>query len=138
MDYTEPMEPAAVLFANEAFYLAFSHKDLDSMERLWAVERPVICIHPGWSALMTRDEIIESWRGILQNTSIGIITPHHARVMDFRDFSAVVCYEKVQGQMLVATNLFVEEAGEIRLIFHQASACADPPAPEPLQITPLQ
>jgi hypothetical protein len=48
------MDIASVLFANETFYLAFSHRDFDAMERLWARESPVLCIHPGWPALTLR------------------------------------------------------------------------------------
>jgi hypothetical protein len=38
--------------------------------------------------------------------------------------------------MLVASNLFVPEDGEARLVHHQASPCANPPEPEASE--PLQ
>ena len=44
-------ETAAVLFANDAFYLAFATRDLSAMEALWAKACPVACIHLGDSVL---------------------------------------------------------------------------------------
>jgi len=40
------MDATAVLFANDTFYHAFSQRDFDAMERLWARESPVLCILP--------------------------------------------------------------------------------------------
>ena len=54
-------EHAAVNFANEAFYVAFSTRDLEAMDALWARQAPVTCIHPGWNALTGRDAVMESW-----------------------------------------------------------------------------
>ena len=60
-------DTAELLFANEAFYHVFRSRDLAAMEDLWAKRAPVICVHPGWQALTTRDAVMESWRGILTN-----------------------------------------------------------------------
>jgi hypothetical protein len=125
-----PMDAATALFANEAFYLAFSHHDYDAMDRLWARLSPVVCIHPGWPALTERDSIMVSWKNILQNPVTGVVTPHHARALVYGRVATVVCYEEVQGDMLVATNTFLFESGQIRMVYHQASPCSDPPAPE--------
>ncbi len=124
------MDAATALFANDSFYLAFSHRDIAALELLWACEHPVICIHPGWRVLTDRAEIIASWRAILNNPAAGMIVPHYARTFDYGRCTLVVCYEELQGQMLAATNIFVEEEGAVRMVMHQASACADPPAPE--------
>ena len=124
------MNSAAVLFANEAFYLAFSTRDYDAMDRIWARRVPVVCIHPGWAALTGRTEIMQSWKGILGNPSTSRVTPHHARVLLQGDVASVVCYEEVTDTILVATNNFVMEDGEIRIIHHQAAPCANPPPPE--------
>ncbi|MEJ2131981.1 MAG: nuclear transport factor 2 family protein, partial [Gammaproteobacteria bacterium] len=61
------MTPEHVLFANDAFYLAFRERDLNAMERLWARNSPVVCIHPGWNPLTSRQEIMASWEAILTN-----------------------------------------------------------------------
>ena len=124
------MDAAAVLFVNEAFYHIFSERDFAAMERLWAKDWPVLCVHPGWPALTERVAIIESWRRILKNPDSPAIAPHHAKVLIYPGHATVVCYEEIQGRFLVASNGFVVEQGEIRMVHHQASHCANPPPPE--------
>ena len=50
-----------LLFANEAFYRAFTDRDMDVMEHVWASEAPVCCIHPGWEAIHGHDDVIEQY-----------------------------------------------------------------------------
>ncbi len=119
-----------VLFTNDAFYLAFTNRDFPAMERLWSRASPVVCIHPGWPALVERAAIMESWKNILENPDTPAIAPHHARLFMHGGLACVVCYEEIGGSMLVATNLFVEERGELCLVHHQAAPCANPPVPE--------
>lgn len=124
------MDATAVLFVNEAFYHAFSQRDFPAMEALWARAAPVLCIHPGWPALTEYAAVLESWRRILRNPATGPVTPHHARAFDYGGLATVVCYEEVQGSLLLACNTFVVEDGEIRLAQHHTSHCANPPPPE--------
>ena len=56
-----PAQEAEVLAANAAFYEAFDQRDMDAMERLWANQVPVCCIHPGWGPLFGRHDGL--WRG---------------------------------------------------------------------------
>ena len=57
----------SVLFANDAFYAAFAGRDLEAMDELWSRRPNVTCIHPGWSPLIDRDSVMQSWRAILSN-----------------------------------------------------------------------
>jgi hypothetical protein len=123
------MDPARALFANDAFYLAFNARDLEAMDRLWARHRPVACIHPGWAALVDREAVLESWEGILGNPDAPTIAVDHPRALPFGDLVLVLCYERIEGQSLAASNLFVLEDGEARLVHHQAGPCARPPDP---------
>jgi hypothetical protein len=132
------MDATAVLFANEAFYHVFSQRDFAAMERLWAQDWPVLCVHPGWPALTEREAVIESWRRILQNPNSPVITPHHAKALIYAGQATVVCYEEVQGRLLVASNSFVVERSEIRIVQHHASHCANPPPPEAKPAPPVQ
>lgn len=132
------MDPNIVLFTNETFYLAFSHRDFESMERLWAQRAPTICVHPGWQALTDRPTILESWRRIFENTDIAAITPHHARVFIYGDLATVICYEAIDQEMLIATNIFIREDDAIRMVHHHASHCANPPAPSDQRRTAVQ
>ena len=110
----------AVLFANEAFYLAFRTRDAAAMEDLWATRVPVTCIHPGWPPLFGRDDVLESWRGILGNEGSPEIGCHAPRAHVYGDVATVVCYERVPDSYLVATNVFMREGGLWKLVHHQA------------------
>src|SRR5512146_1966411 len=43
-----------VLASNDAFYDAFNMRDIDAMDKLWAERAPVVCLHPGSTALHGR------------------------------------------------------------------------------------
>src|SRR5215510_544353 len=58
---------AALEFANDAFYQAFSAASLDAMEAVWAEQPNVFCIHPGWPPITNRAEVMASWKEILSN-----------------------------------------------------------------------
>ncbi len=120
-----------LLAANKRFYDAFSNHNAEAMERLWARHHPVACIHPGWPPLADRQAVIQSWRDIFRNGG-PLIDIQGARIVFDGDIAMVLCFEMVGGQLLVATNLFVDEDGDWRLIHHQASGVvmdlADPPS----------
>jgi len=115
-------------FANEAFYLAFEAKDLAAMTHLWSERREVICLHPGWPALIGREAVLDSWRGILANPQQGQVSFYGAQCQQLgEDVVAVVCYEQAGGNVMVATNVFAAEDDRLRLVSHQAGFCANPP-----------
>jgi len=116
-------------FANEAFYLAFEAKDFGAMEHLWSRAHEVVCIHPGWPALVGRKDVMESWRGILGNPEQPQVSCYGARCRRIGgDAVMVVCYERMPGTTLIATNVFVREEGRLRMVLHQSGPCANPPA----------
>ena len=133
-DNISSIDPAIVEFANDAFYLAFNMRDLPSMEALWAKHHPVVCIHPGWPPLFGREEVLQSWEEIFsgQQQAPGIAC-YGARVFPQGDVVTVVCYEQLPAGWLVATNNYVLEAGDLKLVHHQASQCAEPEDIESLQ-----
>lgn len=111
----------AVLAANLEFYRAFTTRDLAAMDAIWARGAPVACVHPGWPALAERDQIIESWQGILGNPNAPRIACYDERVLLYGDTALVVCEEELDGGTLIASNLFVREDGGWRIAHHQAS-----------------
>ena len=119
-------EHAAVLFANDAFYLAFANRDLAAMDDVWARETPVTCIHPGWGPLAGRDTVMESWQAILAGPSAPNIACQNAEARVLGEFACVICHEVLDQGFLVATNIFVRERGQWKIIHHQAG-----PAPPP-------
>lgn len=114
-------ETHAVLFANEAFYVAFSSRDLAAMDAAWATTAPVSCIHPGWSALQGRAEVMASWRAILGNRGSPRIKCHAPAARVFGDVAVVLCYEELERGFLAATNIFVREGRRWRMVHHQAA-----------------
>ncbi len=123
-------EHAAVLFANDVFYLAFANQDLEAMEGIWAREIPVTCIHPGWDPLSGREEVMESWESILNNPTATHITCKNPTVRVFGEFACVICHEVLDQGFLVATNLFVQEDGQWKMIHHQAGTAPPPEGEE--------
>ncbi len=116
----------AILFANEAFYQAFADGDVAAMEAVWSRAAPVSCIHPGWDLIAGRDEVMESWRAILEGPNRPAIHHHGGEVFVHGDTAFVVCYEALDQGFLIATNLFVRENGSWLMVHHQAGPTAPP------------
>jgi len=114
----------AVLFANEAFYQAFSERDIDAMDQVWAEDVPVACLHPGWPLLDGRDQVMQSWVSILANPDSPTIKCHDATAHLLGEAAYVICLEEIQGQFLVTTNIFARQPGPHgkiwRLVHHQS------------------
>ncbi len=119
------MTPAerAVLAANASFYRAFATRDVEAMDALWARDVHVACIHPGWQVLNGREAVMASWRGIFGGVPPAIrCSDEIARITGSSAF--VVCTESLDAGDLVATNLFVQEAGDWKLAHHHAGPVA--------------
>lgn len=114
----------AVLFTNEAFYQAFADGDHAAMERVWAREGPVSCVHPGWPPLYTRAAILESWRRILAAGPQPALAFHAPETFALGEVAWVVCREQIGDAVLVATNVFRREQRRWLLVHHQAGPLA--------------
>ncbi len=99
------------------------------MDRLWAIEHPILCIHPGWPALTERKDVMESWKRILENPGQPGMDFYNASALVVGNIVIVTCYEELSDSIMVATNAFIEERGEIKLFHHQAGPCTQPPRP---------
>jgi ketosteroid isomerase-like protein len=119
-----PHDDLDVLAANAAFYRAFADHDADAMEALWAQRDAVACVHPGWQALHGRDEVMASWRSILDSPDAPEISCSRASVYATGEVAFVLCVERLQGGTLAATNVFVREGGEWRIVHHHAGPIA--------------
>lgn len=120
----------AVLFANEAFYRAFADRDEDAMIDLWSDSAPVSCLHPGWGPLFDHDEVLKSWLAIIRNPESPAISCHEPVAHIHGDVGWVLCFEKIGGNFLAATNMFVRDGRLWKLVHHQAGPTAARPSPE--------
>lgn len=111
----------AVLSANLAFYHAFTTRDVAAMEAIWAAEATVVCVHPGWTPVVGRAAVLQSWRNILINPEAPHVACHDDRAFVYGETALVICEEELDDGHLIATNSFVRERGRWRMIHHQAS-----------------
>lgn len=123
-------EPAAVRAANLAFYRAFESLDLPAMERLWAQDDSVTCLHPGWPLCAGWREVRASWETIFANTATMRFELADERI-DVRGALAwVVCTERIRSTgaagdamvgAVVATNVFRKDGEAWKLVHHHGS-----------------
>jgi ketosteroid isomerase-like protein len=121
----------AVLAVNAEFYTAFAERDFAAMDNLWARGSPVACIHPGWPAVTGRDAVMASWERILGNANSPAIVCLSPEAFFCGDAIFVICYERIEDALLVATNIFVREDGVWRLAHHQSGPAAGEPEKPP-------
>jgi SnoaL-like domain len=116
-------DEAAVLLANSTFYRVFSSGDYPAMRALWAENAPVACQHPLSPTLFGRAAVLESWRQILREPPPTAMRCDRAVAHLFGDMALVFGYEGNDElpAHLVATNAFIREEGEWRMVHHQAA-----------------
>lgn len=136
-------ETQAVLFANSAFYTAFTARDLVAMEGVWSKDRSISCTHPGWQPLVGRAEVLASWRSILTNSAAPRIHCRAERAVVHGDCAIVTCIEQISDdkgniEFLTATNVFVRAGSIWALVHHQAGPVKlDPQSLEDEERPPL-
>ena len=100
------------------------------MAALWAEHCPVACLHPGAALLSGREEVLASWAQILGAANRPDIRCRAPKAFVQGETGFVVCYEEVQGGHLIATNIFTREAGQWRMVHHQAGPAPGVPPKE--------
>jgi ketosteroid isomerase-like protein len=115
-----------LLAANAAYYRAFSTGDVAAMSRIWA-DDAVSCVHPGWTPLIGRAAVVDSYRHILTSQNRVRIAHREDTAIVSGDDGRVLCIEIVEGTaLLAATNVYRRIGGAWRLVHHQASPIAVP------------
>jgi ketosteroid isomerase-like protein len=111
-----------------AFYAAFESADLEAMMVVWAEHAPLLCIHPGGPPLTTRDTVAESWRRIFESAGGMRFTLSDLRVVEDANLSVRHLRENIHHgpglrdtALVLASNVFVREAGSWRMCVHHAS-----------------
>jgi len=111
----------AVLEANLSFYEAFAAQNLTAMDRVWARNTLVACLHPGWPALYGREQVMASWRSILQQDNGPPIRCADPKAFLMDEAAFVICTERLGTTELAATNIFAQEDGLWKMVHHQAA-----------------
>jgi ketosteroid isomerase-like protein len=132
----------AVLNANRAFYEAFQSLDAEQMEKVWARDPGIICIHPGWRKLSGWGPIMSSWERIFENVFEMKFELGETDVMISGDLAVVVVeenltqrgYDGISRSQVIATNVYERIGDAWFMVMHHGSPVIAPPDGEP----PLQ
>ena len=128
MQSNEP-DIEAIKEANQRFYDAFGALDLLLMEAAWEPSEQALCVHPGWSPLVTWEPIRDSWQRIFDNATLMHFNITYVNVVVQGNCGWVTCVENIssvlQGRAnnfgILATNIFVRTSLGWRMIAHHAS-----------------
>ncbi len=130
----------SLLEANDRFYRVFEELDDAAMEDVWENSDRLFCVHPGWSPLHGWRPVLDSWKRIIENTTVihFDLTNVQARVEG--DLGIVTLFENIHSQVgqerhtsgAVSTNLFAYDTGANawKLIHHHSSNAVVPDDPE--------
>ncbi|MGH7772067.1 MAG: nuclear transport factor 2 family protein [Candidatus Binatia bacterium] len=125
-------EEKEIFEVNGVFYHAFESLDIRNMEKVWANESYIQCIHPGWGRLRGWEPVMESWRRIFENTQEirFLLTEVRVEVQD--SLAWVTLYENITSRLgdevvtgvVLATNIFEKRPGGWFIIHHHGSSVA--------------
>ena len=113
--------------AENAFYEALEHGDVEAMMSVWAEDEEIVCVHPTGPQLVGQDPVRESWRRIfgggagariqvsLQAVTTGVMFAVHSVLESF------AVEGQPRGASAVATNVYVRTPAGWRLLVHHAS-----------------
>ena len=124
-------EREAVLAANRAFYRAFTERDSEAMDQLWAPTGAMVCLHPGQAPLHERAEIMASWRAILRHPEAPKVRCMGEWVVGRSGLAIVVCREILPEGQLMATNSFVRLSEGWRMVGHHSGPVPPVEAEQP-------
>jgi hypothetical protein len=119
--------------ANASFYDAFESLSIEEMENVWSHDENVICIHPGWEALLGWFAIRESWFQIFQNTDKISIQENTLRSKKYGNLAIIVCLEHIDiiinsenhKSGVLATNVYENHRSRWLLTHHHGSAISN-------------
>jgi ketosteroid isomerase-like protein len=115
--------------ANQEFYQAFESLDIGRMDRIWAQQEYVTCIHPGWTLRIGWPAVRDSWVLIFNNTFSMKFDLTEIQVQVAGDVAWVICTENItsrqgeatQESRVLATNLYERVGEQWKIIHHHGS-----------------
>ncbi|WP_157251936.1 nuclear transport factor 2 family protein [Nonomuraea typhae] len=129
------VDTAAIETVNQAFYTSIENADLDKMTEIWAedtLSEQVSCVHPGWSLLSGRSEVLRSWALIMANTTYIQFVLTDVSTVVLGDVAVLTCVENIltageEGEAsfaagkVVASNVYIRTPQGWRLWMHHGS-----------------
>lgn len=124
----------AVVAANAELYAAIEAGDAGRIAAMWDESDDVVCVHPGWPAVVGRSRVLRSWAAILANTAYIQFFATGFDVAITGDVAVVSCEYGVlaraddsdagfgESARVVASNVYRRRAGQWRLWSHHASS----------------
>jgi len=124
--------------AENAFYEALEHADLEGMMAVWAEDEEIICVHPTGPRLSGSDQVRESWAKIFASgagprvhiTQQVAVTGMMIAVHSVHENFTIEGDARAQVPV-IATNVYLRTAAGWRMIVHHAS-------PGPVETPPAQ
>lgn len=115
--------------AEQAFYRAFAQLDAAAMRRVWSVEQPISCIHPGGPLLRGLDAVLQSWVGIFAGAQPPRLAWERLSSIEGNDLAVHITAERIEsgdpaagrGANVIATNVFWLGPAGWSLVQHHAS-----------------
>ncbi len=128
MPSSESLELEIVL-VNEEFYRAFESLDIRRMEKVWATNESVKCVHPGWGLRSGWPSVRDSWVAIFNHTREISFEVNGVDTAIYNDLACVTCTEQVsvtvngesQSFQVLATNIYLKREGRWLMIHHHGS-----------------
>ena len=121
-----------------AFYRAFAMCDLESMQRLWAVDEAT-CAHPGGMPLVGYERVMSGWEHIFAGAAMPSLQFDVIRRITSKEFSVHFVEERIhtpgkRGAVakVLATNVYRQRKDGWLMVFHQGVLMRDDgPAAKP-------
>ena len=133
--------------AENAFYEALEHCDLEGMMAVWGEDEDIVCVHPAGPRLTGQDQIRESWARIFSAGPRARVHITSQVAMSGMMLAVHSVHENftIQGQArgdapqpvpVVATNVYLRTAAGWRMIVHHASPAPAATQPAPREAPP--
>ncbi len=112
-----------LLFANDRFYSLINLGDAEGVQSQFAREVPLQAVHPGRAPMTEREQVLSSFRELcLSPPQIECLNPV---AMQYGALGVVTCLEKIGNGYLSASNIFVKQGEDWRMIAHHAGPLFD-------------
>ena len=131
--------------AENAFYQALEHADLEAMMAVWSEDEEIVCVHPAGQRLAGQEQVREVWRQMfaggpnmrVQITQKLVVSGMMVAVHSVQENITVTGEQRPRSAM-VATNVYLRTPAGWRMAVHHASPAqgGDVPAAGPAPAPP--